>query len=171
MPSRGTLPCYILYDEFGHSTIPSFVSVANTIRGYGVSLSIVLQSLAQLSARYGSDYARSIQGGFNTYLAYSGSDPETARFFETIAGKVIETRRDKLEDITQQRYEYNLLNADAVRRIADHQAVLVSANKNPAIIETEPYFASRRLARIPKRFGITRIPNQVTSSVRRVPLS
>ena len=70
MPRRDTLPCYILYDEFGHSTIPSFVSVANTIRGYGVSLSIVLQSLAQLSARYGSDYARSIQGGFNTYLAY-----------------------------------------------------------------------------------------------------
>jgi hypothetical protein len=104
----------------------------------------VLQSIAQLSARYGRDYALSIQGGFNTYLTYSGADPETARFFETIAGKVIETRRDKIEDITAQRYEYNLLNSDAVRRITDHQAVLVSANKNPAIIETEPYFAARQ---------------------------
>ena len=74
MPDRHTLPLYVLYDEFGHSTIPSFVSVANTIRGYKVSLSIVLQSLAQLSARYGPDYSRSIQGGFMTYLAYAGSD-------------------------------------------------------------------------------------------------
>lgn len=41
------LPCYVRYDEFGHSTIPNLVSTANTIRGYRVSLSIVLQSIAQ----------------------------------------------------------------------------------------------------------------------------
>ncbi len=171
MPTPATLPCYILYDEFGHSMIPSFVSVANTIRGYKVSLSIVLQSIAQLSARYGRDYALSIQGGFNTYLTYSGADPETARFFETIAGKVIETRRDKIEDITQQRHEYNLLNADAVRRIADHQAVLVSANKNPGILETRGYFEDRRLRKIPGRFGQAHIPSvQSRQSVKRVAL-
>ena len=87
MPTRATLPVYVLYDEFGHSTITNFVSVANTIRGYKVSLSIVLQSLAQLSARYGQDYARSIQGGFNTYLAYSGSDQETEKYFQDVAGR------------------------------------------------------------------------------------
>lgn len=171
MPSAATLPVYVLYDEFGHSTIPSFVSVANTIRGYRVSLSIVLQSLAQLSARYGHDYARSIQGGFNTYLAYSGSDPETARFFQEIAGKVIEISRDKIEEVKQQRQEYNLLNADAVRRIDDHQAVLVSANKNPAIIETTPYFQHGRYGRVPKRFGVAAIskPN-LKLKIERVPL-
>ncbi len=171
MPTPATLPCYILYDEFGHSMIPSFVSVANTIRGYRVSLSIVLQSIAQLSARYGRDYALSIQGGFNTYLTYSGADLETARFFETIAGKVIETRRDKIEDITAQRYEYNLLNADAVRRIGDNQAVLVSANKNPGILETRGYFEDWRLKKIPTRFGQAHIPPvQSRQSVKRVPL-
>ena len=172
MPGPRTLPLYILYDEFGHSTIPSFVSVANTIRGYKVSLSIVLQSLAQLSARYGRDYAQSIQGGFTTYLCYSGSDQETARFFEAIAGKVIEVRRDKIEDITQQRHEYNLLPADAVRRLGDQQALLVSANKNPAIIETKGYFQSRKLARIPKRYGAAHLGNQVgAAKIKRVPLS
>ncbi len=153
MPRAGELPIYILYDEFGHSTVPSFVSVANTIRGYRVSLSIVLQSLAQLSARYGREYAQSIQGGFTTYLCYSGSDQETARFFEAVAGKVIDIRKDKLEEVKEHRHEYNLLNADAVRRIGDAQAVLVSANKNPAILETLPYFAHRRYAKIPARFG------------------
>lgn len=172
MPDRSTLPLYVLYDEFGHSTIPGFVSVANTIRGYKVSLSIVLQSLAQLSARYGRDYAQSIQGGFTTYLAYSGSDQETARFFEAISGKVIEVRRDKIEDVTQQRHEYNLLNADAIRRIGDSQALLVSANKNPAIIETTGYFQHRRYARIPKRFGIALLDGQQQrAAITRVPLS
>lgn len=171
MPTPATLPVYVLYDEFGHSTIPSFVSVANTIRGYRVSLSIVLQSLAQLSARYGHDYARSIQGGFNTYLAYSGSDPETARFFQEVAGKVIEVSRNKLEELKEQRQEYNLLNADAVRRIEDHQAVLVSANKNPAIIETLPYFQHGRYGKVPKRFGVAHLSGK-TQAVQtvRVPL-
>ena len=172
MPDRRTLPLYVLYDEFGHSTIPSFVSVANTIRGYKVSLSIVLQSLSQLSARYGSDYARSIQGGFMTYLAYAGSDQDTARFFEAIAGKVVDVRRDKIEDITQQRQEYNLLNADEVRRIGDTQAVLVSANRHPALLETTPYFAHRRYSKIPRRFGPARITGAVqTSRVKRISLS
>lgn len=171
MPTLATLPIYVLYDEFGHSTIPSFVSVANTIRGYRVSLSIVLQSLAQLSARYGSDYARSIQGGFNTYLAYSGSDPETARFFQEVAGKVIEVSRNKLEELKEQRQEYNLLNADAVRRIEDHQAVLVSANKNPAIIETLPYFQHGRYSKVPKRFGMAHVKGATEHiRIKKVPL-
>lgn len=172
MPDASTLPLYILYDEFGHSTIPSFVSVANTIRGYKVSLSIVLQSLAQLSARYGRDYAQSIQGGFTTWLCYSGSDQETARFFEAVAGKVIETRKDKIEDITQQRHEYHLLPADAVRRLGDRQALLVSANKNPAIIEATPYFQSRKLARIPQRYGEAHLGSAGNAApIKRVPLS
>lgn len=171
MPTASTLPVYVLYDEFGHSTIPSFVSVANTIRGYRVSLSIVLQSLSQLSARYGSEYARSIQGGFNTYLAYSGSDQETARFFQDISGKVIETSRNRIEELNEQRHEYNLLNADAVRRIADNQAVLVSSNKNPAIIETTAYFQHGRYGRVPKRFGPAHISrSSQTARIKRVPL-
>jgi len=172
MPTKDTLPCYILYDEFGHSTLPSFVSVANTIRGYKVSLSIVLQSMAQLSARYGHDYAKSIQGGFNTYLTYSGADPETAGFFEEIAGRVIETRLNKIEDMSQQRQEFNLLNADAVRRIGNNQAVIVSANKNPGLIETRGYFEDRRLKKIPGLFGPAFIPKiQTSEQIKRVPLT
>jgi len=172
MPGPRTLPLYVLYDEFGHSTIPSFVSVANTIRGYKVSLSIVLQSLSQLSSRYGADYARSIQGGFMTYLAYAGSDQDTARFFEAIAGKVVDVRREKIEDVIQQRQEYNLLNADEVRRIGDTQAILVSANRHPALLETTPYFVHRQYSKIPRRFGAARVSGAAASSqVKRIGLS
>lgn len=172
MPHRQTLPLYVLYDEFGHSTLPSFVSVANTIRGYKVSLSIVLQSLSQLSARYGRDYAESIQGGFNTYLAYSGSDPQTALFFEGISGKVIETQKNAVHEFKEERHEYNLLNADAIRRIADSQAIMVSANKNPAILETVPYFENPRMRRIPQRYGSAQsLDFGDKAVVKKVPLS
>jgi type IV secretion system protein VirD4 len=172
MPDRRTLPVYVLYDEFGHSTIPSFVSVANTIRGYRVSLSIVLQSLSQLDARYGDDYARSIQGGFNTYLAYSGSDPETASFFEEISGRVIEIQKNKLEEYKEERHEYNLLNADAIRRIGDAQAIMVSANKNPAILETVPFFKNPRLRKVPTRYGAAHITSaNAAAPVQKVPLT
>ena len=172
MPTRATLPVYVLYDEFGHSTIPNFVSVANTIRGYKVSLSIVLQSLAQLSARYGQDYARSIQGGFNTYLAYSGSDQETAKYFQDVAGRVVEIQKNRFDETKEERHEYNLLNADAVRRIGDTEAIIISANKNPAILQTLPYFSHRRFARVPKRYGQAHIERPKSgNSIKKVPLS
>lgn len=140
MPTKSTLPVYILYDEFGHSTIPNFVSTANTIRGYRVSLSIILQSISQLSARYGKDYADSIQGGFNTYLTYAGADPQTSKFFENIIGKVKERQKKDLTDTTDQYREYNLMNANDVRTIQDDQALIVSKNRQPILLSTTPYF-------------------------------
>lgn len=84
---------------------------------------------------------------------------------------MIEERREKIEEITHQRHEYNLLNADAIRRIADTQAILVSANKNPAIIETTPYFQHRKYARVPKRYGAAHLGNsQAGRTIKRVPL-
>ena len=150
-----SLPVYVLYDEFGHSTIPNFTSTANTIRGYRVSLSIVLQSIAQLSARYGRDYAQSIQGGFNTSIAYAGSDPETATFFERIIGK---TRVYQYQDPTarggqsatshMENYrEQNLLNANEIRTMGSDEVLIVSGNQDPILIPSRPYFEVGRMKR------------------------
>ncbi len=151
MPDRRTLPVYILYDEFGHSTIPNFVSTANTIRGYGVSLSIVLQSISQLSARYGRDYANSIQGGFNTYLTYAGADPETAKFFERVAGRVREWQKEHYFNHVEHYKEYNLINAGEVRTISSDQALIVSGNRQPIKIETTSYFNNWTMKRHSKQ--------------------
>lgn len=170
LPDRSTLPLYVLYDEFGHSTLPGFVSVANTIRGYGVSLSIVLQSIAQLNARYGPAYAASIQGGFGSYLAYSGADPQTTQFLEGLSGRVVELQKDKIEDFRTYRSEYNLLNADVIRTMDERHAIFVSANRYPAIIPTLPYFDNHRFAKTPKRFGSALITSPKTHAVKRVAL-
>lgn len=154
-PRTPYLSVYVLYDEFGHSSIPSFVSTANTIRGYRVSLSIVLQSIAQLSARYGRDYAQSIQGGFGTQIAYAGSDPETASFFERIIGR---TRHYQYQDPTaggghsatshMENYrEQNLMNANEIRTMKDDEVLIVSGNKDAILIRSRAYWQVWRMKR------------------------
>lgn len=151
MPDKKTLPVYILYDEFGHSSIPNFVSTANTIRGYCVSLSIILQSISQLNARYGHDYAQSIQGGFNTYLTYAGADPQTAQFFENIIGKVRERQKKEFDDPTDQYREYNLINSGEIRMIESSEALIVSGNRQAIKLKTTPYFMSGKFKRQAKK--------------------
>ena len=151
LPDSKTLPVYILYDEFGHSSIPNFVSTANTIRGYKVSLSIILQSISQLNARYGRDYAHSIQGGFNTYITYAGADSETANFFERIIGRVRERQKREITDPTDQYREYNLMNSAEVRMIEENQALIVSGNRQAIKLNTTPYFQNWRFNRQTKK--------------------
>lgn len=140
IPDHHTLPLYVLYDEFGHSTIPNFVSTANTIRAYKVSLSIVLQSIAQLSAKYGKDTAQAIQGGFHTAIAYAGSDPETAIFFERIIGKTRYYQTpDYLNPIEQYR-EQSLILSNEIRTMKSEEVLIVSGNQDPVLIPSRAYF-------------------------------
>ena len=155
VPGRRDLPIYVLYDEFGHSTIPGFVATANTIRAYKVSLTIVLQSIAQLSARYGRDVADAIQGGFNTAMTLSGSDPETCLFFEKLAGKVRERQRKLLLATTDTYREYNLLNASEIRTMKPGETLVVSTNRNPVLLPTRGYFEDRRFKRLASRGAVT----------------
>lgn len=163
IPGRSDLPIYVLYDEFGHSTIPSFVSTANTIRAYKVSLTIVLQSIAQLSARYGKDMAAAIQGGFNTALTYAGSDPETCLFFEKLCGKVRERqRKELLSPNPQDAYrEFNLVNANEVRTLGMDEMLVVSTNRDPVRIPSQGYFKVRPFSRAASLGAVRLVPRPV----------
>lgn len=150
--TNSTLPLYVFYDEFGHSTIPNFTSTANTIRAYKVSLSIVLQSISQLSNRYGKESAEAIKGGFATYLSYAGSDPETTEFFEKIMGKVRITQLpNNLENFTEQYREENLMNSAEVRTLSEEEAVIVSSNRQPVKLKTTAYFQHSRYRRLARK--------------------
>lgn len=170
LPSFGTLPVYCLMDEFGHMTLPNFISTANTIRGYKVSLSIILQSISQLSDRYGTEYAKSIQGGFKTYITYTGSDASTRQFFEELSGKTVLWDKKKVEDIKAYRQEFNLMNAGELRTLPDHVAYVVTGNMHPIILATVPYFSNRKMLR---KVKVGYIPEKVknrTYATKRVPL-
>ncbi len=147
LPNKDTLPVYVFMDEFAHMTLPSFTATANTIRGYKVSLSIVLQTISQLDARYGKEYAKAIQGGFGTHLTYASADPETAQFFENIIGrKRITQSPDHLTNKLNEHYrEENLINSAEVRMIREDQTLIVSTNRNPVLTQAVPFFKQRRL--------------------------
>lgn len=147
LPAKGALPVYILYDEFGHSVIPHFSAVANTLRGYKASLSIVLQSVAQLEARYQKADAAAILGGFNTLVAYSASDPQTAAFFSQIIGKIRERVREDYTSLHEHIHEHELMLSNEVRTIAENEAIIVSRNRNPIKTRTVRYFENRTFAR------------------------
>jgi len=140
------LPIYVLYDEFGHSVIPNFDTVATTIRKYRVSLSIILQDFGQLKKRYGEDAAKTIlSGGMRTKLFYPGLDSETSRMVEEMLGKVrYESKNGSQKNIREE----NLMNADRVRRMEDGQALCVTANEEPLIIQTTPSYRNRHLAQM-----------------------
>ena len=169
LPDSKTLPVYVLYDEFGHSMIPNFVSTATTIRGYRVSLSIVLQSIAQLSAQYGREYAYSMQGGFNTYMTYAGSDPETVKFFETISGRQRITQTNGSQQSVEHYRESNLINANEIRTIPNGKALLISSNRQPILLNTRPYFEVSRWVRATKR-GAALVENPRPDRLAYVPL-
>ncbi len=143
--SGRSLPVYILYDEFGNSYIPDFVSIANTVRGYGVSLSIILQSISQLQYRYGKLGADAIHGSINTHICLAGVDNYTAEFFSSIAGKIRETQSKSFTDHMTQYREYNLLNSSEVRTLTSDQVLIVSRNRQPVIMPIKAFFETSKL--------------------------
>jgi len=158
MPGPKELPVYFFLDEFATMTIPGFVATANTIRAYKVSLSIALQSIAQLNARYGADQAHAIAGGFKTFMTYPGSDLETTQLFERLIGKVRERERPSLSPTATTQYrEFNLINQNEVRTLKAGHALVVSLNRNPVILRVHPVQDSWRFRRLmARRYAIPR---------------
>jgi type IV secretory pathway TraG/TraD family ATPase VirD4 len=143
IPKRNDLPLFILYDEFGHSSIPDFDIVITNMRKYKVSLSLVLQSISQLQTQYGASKANTIlEGGINSKLFYSGASDKTAETIEKILGKVIhqETYHTERNEERTSRNEYNLLNADEIRTLPDNQAIFLTGNKKPILLDVLPFF-------------------------------
>ena len=137
------LPIHVLYDEFGHSMIPGFDTVATTIRKYRVSLSIILQDFGQLRERYGDHAAKTIlSGGMRTKVFYSGLDLETSRMVEEMLGRVqYETKQGGHRSVREE----NLLNADRIRRMQSGQAICVTANEEPVLLRTVPCYEDSRM--------------------------
>lgn len=152
LPKKSDLPLFILYDEFGHANIPNFDMVITNIRKYKVSLTLVLQSLSQLETQYGKNRSKTIiEGGVNSKLFYSGASLDTAGAIEKMLGKVIR------DDFSASQYggkmsrqEFNLLNADEIRTLPEHQAFFIMSNKKPMLINTEPYYANRKYKNVYK---------------------
>jgi len=143
LPGKEDLPLFILYDEFGHANIPDFDIIVTNMRKYKVSLSLVLQSFSQLETQYGQRKANTIiEGGINSKLFFSGAGQETAHAIEKMLGKVIrqETFQTERNEAITSRSEFNLLNADEIRTLPDNQAIFLTGNQKPILLDILPFF-------------------------------
>jgi type IV secretory pathway TraG/TraD family ATPase VirD4 len=147
IPKKDDLPLFILYDEFGHANIPDFDIVITNMRKYKVSLSLVLQSFSQLETQYGKEKANTIiEGGVNSKLFFSGTSQATAQEIEKMLGKIIrnETYHTEKNEERTNRSEFNLLNADEIRTMPDNQAIFLTGNKRPIMLDVLPYFQNSK---------------------------
>ena len=161
-----SLPVYLIYDEFGNSYVPDFMSVANTIRQYNVSLSVILQSLAQLNTQYGRDKGEVIKEAFGTHICLAGADYYSCDYFSKIVGRTKETQvRGSFNDpsnLNTDYREYNLMNPDEIRTMNKGEVLIVSKERHALKIKATPYFENRKFEKA-SRFPPTLIKRQDTS--------
>lgn len=147
VPSKQDLTLYCLLDEFGSSYIKDFQLIATNIRKYGVSLSIVMQSIAQLHTRYGHS-AEEIKGGLGTYLVFAGADRHTAKEISETIGFKVYIERNNFSDTVRHRDQKNLINPDQIRTLGDDQIVFLTRNKYAFIMDIVPYYKNSKLKRV-----------------------
>ena len=169
LTNRHSLPVYIIYDEAGNSYIPDFASIANTIRGYRVSLSMIFQTISQLELRYGVAEATAIRAALSTEICLPGCDSKTAQYFSELAGIVREAQRRDFTDSMINRNEYRLLNPNEIRTMQDNEALLVSKNRQPVKLTTKAYYEVGRFRRAAK-FPPIQYPESPLRSVECIPL-
>jgi len=144
------MPIYTLLDEFGHQTIPHFSSIITTIRKYKVSISIILQSISQLEAKYWKSEADIIiNGGISNKIFFGGADPATTRMLSEIMGTTTQTDEQSHYKRTEQ-----LLSSFNIRTLEDEQALYIYSNKLPVLLDIVPYYKNRKLLKLlkPKLF-------------------
>lgn len=150
-PSKHDLNVFCFLDEFGNSYIHNFNVIINNVRKYRVSLSLVFQGISQIDDKYGEQKAKTIRSGIGSSLVFKGGDLDTNTEYSKIMGKRVIIQRNNFTDIVDQYKELELLAPDQLRTMNDNQAVFISKNKHPTIIECVPFFNNRKYAGLTKR--------------------
>lgn len=137
--AKNDLSVYCFLDEFGSSYVHEFQAIINNIRKYRVSISIVLQSISQLDTKYGKA-SEAIKGGIGSYIVFSGADYSTGKEISDVIGKRILVDK-KSNFVSEEHYrEMTLLSPDQIRTLKANNAVFVSKNRHPIILETVPFY-------------------------------
>ena len=154
------MPVHLYLDEFANiGIIPHYETTISLARGRGLSIWHGLQSLSQLEARYGKPNAQTILTNCATKIALSGLDVETATYFSRSLGEATMSavnrpswsrRRFALfassMSVSDQEHARPLLTADEVRRIGEMQALVITGNRRPVLIQKRHYAATPHTA-------------------------
>ena len=138
---NGALPVHVhfLMDEFANVSLPDdFENILSTMRSRNVSVSIILQNLAQLKALFEKQWG-SIVGNCDEFLYLGGNEQETFKYVSELLGKeTIDTNTYGKSSGRNGNYSTNyqiagreLLMPDEVRMINNKQCVLFIRGERP----------------------------------------
>ncbi|MCR0500295.1 type IV secretory system conjugative DNA transfer family protein [[Clostridium] innocuum] len=139
----GSLPvhCQFIMDEFANVSLPDdFDKILSVMRSRGVSVSIILQNLAQLKALFEKQW-ESIVGNADEFLYLGGNEQSTHKFVSELLGKsTIDTNTYGKSSGRSGNYSTNyqisgreLLTPDEVRMLDNRYALLFVRGERPVM--------------------------------------
>ena len=141
----GTLPVHVhfLMDEFANVSLPEdFEKILSVMRSRGVSVSIILQNLAQLKALFEKQW-ESIVGNCDEFLYLGGNEQSTHKYVSELLGKETldtsthgkSTGRNGSYSTNYQTAGRELLTPDEVRMLDNRLALLFIRGERPVLDE------------------------------------
>ena len=135
------IPVHFLMDEFANVSLPDdFDKILPVMRSRGVSVSIILQNLAQLKALFEKQW-ESIVGNCDEFLYLGGNEQSTHKYVSELLGKsTIDTNTYGKSSGRSGNYSTNyqisgreLLTPDEVRMLDNQYAILFIRGERPVL--------------------------------------
>ena len=135
------VPVHFLMDEFANVSLPDdFDKILSVMRSRGVSVSIILQNLAQLKALFEKQW-ESIVGNCDEFLYLGGNEQSTHKYVSELLGKeTIDTNTFGKSTGRSGNYSTNyqisgreLLTPDEVRMLDNQYAILFIRGERPVM--------------------------------------
>lgn len=139
----GRLPVHVhcIMDEFPNVALPDeFDKILATMRSREISVSIIIQNMAQLKALF-KDSWESLVGNCDTLLYLGGNEKETHKYISELMGKeTLDTRtygqskgRSGSFSVNDQQTGRELLTPDEVRLLDNRKALLFVRGERPIL--------------------------------------
>ena len=139
----GSLPIHVHFvmDEFANVSLPNdFEKILSTMRSREVSVSIIIQNLAQLKSLFSKEW-ESIVGNCDELLYLGGNEQSTHKYISELLGKdTIDTNtygkskgKSGSYSTNYQKMGRELLTPDEVRTIDNNNAILFIRGERPII--------------------------------------
>jgi type IV secretion system protein VirD4 len=141
-------PVRIVGDEIANvAPLPKLPGMLSDSRGLGLQWVIAVQSLAQLTSRWGKDQAEQILSNLNCSVVLGGlQDKDALDRFSALCGDVELTQVSSSIDANHQSSghsvsmaERTVLRPEEIRHLPDGQALVLLRNARPMIVDLVPY--------------------------------
>lgn len=132
-------PIHCYMDEFANiGTIPSFERKIAVMRSRGLSVSVIIQNLAQGKAQYKDDW-ETIVGNCDSFLFLGGAENSTTQYVSKLLGKQtiigqdtsLSKGRNGSYSISDRRLGRDLLTPDEIARLPGHTCIYVLRGVKP----------------------------------------